>query len=859
MLIFFRCHRCRSALSVSVAQAGAPYICPACRSEMIVPSSSERDVSHSALVPAPEVASITPPVPSPITAAAMPVAPSAPAAVTPSAPEQPAVKVLPVPTQSRFSPRLVAGGVVVLALLGATGFLAARGWSFSLASDKDQPTEQAKDDAQKPATEPEKETPAAQRPAARSQEHPAEQTQIASLTSQRLDLPSRPRSDVPIKGGAIQQQAPAAAGEKSPASTNTKPAKRLHSLTENELREKLAWATEVGLGAEGLKVFSSYIAHSGQFLQFEGLPRQTDPTPLLQVRPDLVSLPFQNGPNCKLHSTTANDLDTLSRKMRIYLTRLTPVGPDGKRPKPAVLEDTVRREMKGKQSEWLRKQAIPSLMQLLMHEDAPLRQMLVDLLADIPGPEASVSLAKRAVFDLDPDVRQSAVKALKNRDSQHYRPILLRALRYPWAPAADHAAEALVALDDRSAVPELVVMLKRPDPRAPLTLNSRHTVVQELVRANHFTNCLMCHPPSLGSDEAVIGIDPLVALPFTFFSTTASVQPVQGTVPQVQGRPGQATVPQARTRPRRVNVPTRQTSQISIPSSVAQQIQKTAQRVTAQAGCHDYGAAAAGLTISTNNVPAPRTTPGTTTTSLTVTSGAIPVLVRGDITYLRQDFSVQLLIHRPLPARPLSVRFDYLVRARNVPATEVERLRQEFALCESYPQRDAVLFALRELTGKDAGSSTGAWLELFPGAEQDVTASRLTAQLLRASSPLREQLLNKLRDGKGVEYTLALANAIPSLKGIFQEKAREALVERLSRMTAKTLRDKLADDDPEVRRAAVQACQRKEKKELVPELIALLEDPDPLTARTAEAALREMTGEEHETPDAWKEWWADQP
>ena len=149
-------------------------------------------------------------------------------------------------------------------------------------------------------------------------------------------------------------------------------------------------------------------------------------------------------------------------------------------------------------------------------------------------------------------------------------------------------------------------------------------------------------------------------------------------------------------------------------------------------------------------------------------------------------------------------------------------------------------------------------MEQFPGAEQDVVASRLTAQLLRASSPLREQLLNKLRDGKGVEYTLALANAIPSLKGPFQEKAREALVERLSRMTAKTLRDKLADDDPEVRRAAVQACQRKEKKELVPELIALLEDSDPLTARTAEAALRQMTGEEHETPDAWKEWWADQ-
>src|SRR5205807_3028252 len=122
---------------------------------------------------------------------------------------------------------------------------------------------------------------------------------------------------------------------------------------------------------------------------------------------------------------------------------------------------------------------------------------------DIPGPEATVALARRAVFDLEAEVRRSAVKALKSRDSQHYRPVLLKALRYPWAPAADHAAEALIALDDKAVVPELVVMLKRPDPRAPLTLNTRHTVVQELVRANHFTNCLLCHPPSLGGNEPV--------------------------------------------------------------------------------------------------------------------------------------------------------------------------------------------------------------------------------------------------------------------------------------------------------------------------------------------------------------------
>lgn len=30
-----------------------------------------------------------------------------------------------------------------------------------------------------------------------------------------------------------------------------------------------------------------------------------------------------------------------------------------------------------------------------------------------------------------------------------------------------------------------------------------------------------------------------------------------------------------------------------------------------------------------------------------------------------------------------------------------------------YPQREAVLFALRALTGKDVGPTTGAWLDLI--------------------------------------------------------------------------------------------------------------------------------------------------
>jgi len=57
-----------------------------------------------------------------------------------------------------------------------------------------------------------------------------------------------------------------------------------------------------------------------------------------------------------------------------------------------------------------------------------------------------------------------------------------------------------------------------------------------------------------------------------------------------------------------------------------------------------------------------------------------------------------------------------------------------------------------------------------------------------------------------VVNTLALAAAIPQLTGTVKTKARSALAERLSRMTNHTLKDKLQDDDPEIRRAAALAA-----------------------------------------------------
>jgi hypothetical protein len=96
------------------------------------------------------------------------------------------------------------------------------------------------------------------------------------------------------------------------------------------------------------------------------------------------------------------------------------------------------------------------------------------------------------------------------------------------------------------------------------------------------------------------------------------------------------------------------------------------------------------------------------------------LFVRADITFIRQDFSVVQPVANPVKW-PGQQRFDYLIRTRNATPTEVKLLKgleKEGKLTAGYPQRDAVLFALREVTGKDLGSSIKAWDELLGGVEK---------------------------------------------------------------------------------------------------------------------------------------------
>jgi HEAT repeat protein len=505
-----------------------------------------------------------------------------------------------------------------------------------------------------------------------------------------------------------------------------------------------------------------------------------DALTLLELRPKLKELPLRPGDSCMLTARNAATLETLSRKLRVYLDQGAPINKEGERPKLPELRAVLGSELRGRKPEWLRPEAIPTLFQMLCHEDKPVRLMLIEMLDAIPGKASTVALAKRAVFDLDPEVREAAVTALRQRPLSVSRRVLVDLVRYPWAPAAEHAAEALVNLPDRGAVGQLIAALNESDPAAPMR-RGNNWVVPELVRIHHLTNCILCHPPATTASDPVLGADPV----------------------------------------------------LTVRSSNAQLAAATA-RLLATPGSHSYGAGAQS-----------------------------PALLRGDVTYLRQDFSVlqalppalaTALQGRSGPLGAPAQRFDFVVRRRQISQRELNQLRTKTGDRDDFPQRTAILFALRELTGEDAGRTYADWLRKVPDAADEAEAARLSVALIQARGDRRDALLKQYGSEKGLVYTLALAAAIPGIEGKFQDRVREALEQRLTRMTVSTLRERLREEDRELRRAAAAALAGKRDESAVPDLVTLLDDKDPDVAEAAGSGLRLVTGKSFTDAKEWREW-----
>jgi hypothetical protein len=337
------------------------------------------------------------------------------------------------------------------------------------------------------------------------------------------------------------------------------------------------------------------------------------PSPILVLRAeraDLKGLPMIGEADCQAKAETVKKMQAISETIPRFLGVRTLGSGSGNYYHAEELTSVLRN-----QDDWLKDDGISTVVQMVQVQEPLLRCALVKRLAAVKSVKASTVLARQALFDLAPEVREDAINALKDRPREDYRQVLLDGLRYPWLPVAAHAAEALVALDDRAAAFGLTALLDKPDPCAPvLDKDNNKWVVSEVVRINHLRNCLLCHAPSTDEEDPLRGIVPTPGkrLPTAYYHSKEG----------------------------------------------------------------DF--------------------------------------VRADITYLRQDFSVMERVAKPDKWPPWQ-RFDYMVRTRELtPAEQTARAKKpRQSEPASYPQRDMVLFALRELTGLDVGEDSADWYELL--------------------------------------------------------------------------------------------------------------------------------------------------
>lgn len=286
---------------------------------------------------------------------------------------------------------------------------------------------------------------------------------------------------------------------------------RRDRASDEELRRQLLKAPELTLDPPGMYKTSS------QILATAGRPTvgQSHFTPtLLSTRTDLRGMPFRMGAECQLGKEPAENMQEMSRKMRTLLAKGVP---------NVDLFNTNAAEQKAEGNKWYeswqqfgKREAIPCLMQMLQPEKRAIRQIALKQLDAIEHRSAGEALAKVALYDIADDMRAEAIQALAKRPADEYRQVLLEAFRHPWPPVADHAAEALIALNDHSATSALKVIADLPDPTAPYYDSAQKTWLQpEMVRLNHLTNCLMCHAPSKSTTDLVRGRvpDPSKPLP----------------------------------------------------------------------------------------------------------------------------------------------------------------------------------------------------------------------------------------------------------------------------------------------------------------------------------------------------------
>ena len=129
----------------------------------------------------------------------------------------------------------------------------------------------------------------------------------------------------------------------------------------------------------------------------------------------------------------------------------------------------------------------------------------------------------------------------------------------------------------------------------------------------------------------------------------------------------------------------------------------------------------------------------------------------------------------------------------------------------------------------------------LPSITELPEADKIANELVAATAEDWTKKLNEIRYAKGGNNTYGLVRGIAKLEGQRQKDARNALADRLTRMTAATLRTMLMSSEAELRRAAALACGMKDDKVHIVDLIERITDPQDAVVRAARASLKSLT------------------
>ena len=369
---------------------------------------------------------------------------------------------------------------------------------------------------------------------------------------------------------------------------------------------------------------------------------------LVAHRPDLAGMPFVMGDACRLK---AGDRQQFKDAVSLLQSTALVSGRGG----PASAETRWRafdENRVHKTFKQVKDQACAAAcMQMMALESADMQMGMVQRLATFEKSEpdkvvSAQALTKLAVFSPEKKVRDAAIAALQKRGTAVDTAILMRGLRYPWPSVAQNAAEAASQLKRTDLIPELVKMLEEPDPRAP--------VVQKVDGKN---TAVIREVVRINHHRNCLLCHPPGNTPDVMkFETWGGDRKREFTK-------GVDVV--------YVNI-TKQEEDVLVGA-----IPTPGDELPSFGGYREF------------------TSPD--------------LLIRADITYLRQDFSLAQKVPNAYPW-PEMQRFDFLVRSRVLSEQHAEAYRAEFALHdEMSPYRQAAVEALRNLTRRNVGTTAQAW------------------------------------------------------------------------------------------------------------------------------------------------------